>query len=639
MKKIRREWRKGICIILFLTVGFTSLCWKGEAAAGTVFEEREQISADAAIRDKDRESGESEEKEEAEEKEEEKGTESKEERKSQESGDAIESGDAKESGDAIESGDAKESGDAEEEKPEETEKKEPEKEKEDKTEDKIEEKEEEKEEKEPDLTEPKLEITFDQEEGENGRYFRGERSALISIEEENLKEAGVLLSGKEMQNLLWTKEGKSWQTRLTFSEEGDYILALYAEDQAGNRAYQEAETFTIDRTEPRIIISGIENESANQGRVSPLIEIRDEHLDRKEVELHLKGANRGEIPLGEGSYSEADGLWSLQLEDIPHEKGYDDLYTLEVRSKDLAGNETEERMRFSVNRYGSVYSIEGNPQEWMNRYNKEVPEVIVHEYNVDQLKAGESRILLTENGLVSEAEEGKDYQLSQATGEDGWKEYTYTMEKEAFAADGMYHLAFYSQDQAGNRNQSVKQLEISFGLDREAPEIFALNLQEKGRYETEGEDLEAAFSISDNVGLEKVEFFLDGKKKKAKEEKEIWSMKVPVGEKTHEIRVLAEDQAGNQTEYELKELMVEEKSEKASLGQILKGIFGGKKEEGNEKNESGEKGSTEEGSIGLLQKTGMRVLFCLLLLFILILAGRSVQSFRKRKEVEERKGK
>lgn len=620
MKKIRREWRKGICIILLLTVGITSLCWKGEAAAGTVYTEGEQVSADASIREKDRES-EKKEKEEAEEKE----TESEEERKPQESGDA------KESGDAIESGDA------EEEKSEE-EKKEPEEEKEEKTEDKIEEKEEKKEEKEPDLTEPKLEITFDQEEGENGRYFRGERSALISIEEENLKEAGVLLSGKEMQNLLWMKEGKNWQTRLTFSEEGDYTLALYAEDQAGNRAYQEAETFTIDRTEPRISISGIENESANQGRVSPLIEIRDEHLDRREVQLHLKGANRGEIPLGEGSYSEADGIWSLQLEDIPHEKGYDDLYTLEVRSKDLAGNETEERIRFSVNRYGSVYSIEGNPQEWMNRYNKEVPELIIHEYNVDQLKAGESRILLTENGLVSEAEEGKDYQLSQATGEDGWKEYTYTMEKEAFAADGMYHLAFYSQDQAGNRNQSVKQLEIRFGLDREAPEILALNLQEKGSYETAGEDYEAAFSISDNIGLEKVEFFLDGKKKKAKEEKEIWSMKVPAGEKAHEIRVLAEDQAGNQTEYELKEIMVEEKSEKDSLGQILKGIFGEKQEGGDRKNERGEKESTEEGSIGLLQKTGMRGLFCLLLLFILILAGRSVQSFQKRKEVEERKG-
>lgn len=581
---MKNKWKKKISLFLLLSAGLLGL--RDVYAAGNAADGILLLSADARQQESETEAGREEKEEQTEGKEAEKEEETESggpKKEETESGDSQRS-DPAESGDAKieESGNAEEKpGEGEEEKKEETEKeKEEEKGEEKEKEEKPEEKETEKENKKPERIEPQLEIHFDGPEAEKEGYYRQQRRARISLKGEQLalEELHVLLSGREVEDLLWTREGEQWQTSLVFSEDGDYLLELYLQDQAGNKSCLLSESFVIDSLCPRIDISGVEDKSANRGEVCPVIEIQDAHIDVKESSITLTGANQGLLSLGQTVSEEGDSV-RIALSDIPQEKSYDDLYTLRICGRDLAGNQTEKEISFSVNRYGSVYTIEGNPQEWMNRYNQEVPEIIVHEYNVDWLNEGERELVLTENGLVCEAEEGKDYQLSSFGTEGSRKEYIYSLAKECFAQDGSYRLAFYSQDRAGNINQSAKQLEIGFGIDREKPKISAINLEEKGSYETEGESYEGAFSVSDNIGLEEVSFLLDGSPVEAKEEKGVWSLALPTGEKAHKVQVIAKDQAGNWAEYRLEGLRVLKEEKKGGLKGLLEQIFGGEKQE------------------------------------------------------------
>lgn len=579
---MKNKWKKKISLFLLLSAGLLGL--RDVYAAGNAADGLLLLSADAGQQESETEAGREEKEEQTEGKEAEKEEETESggpKKEETESGDSQRS-DPAESGDAKieESGDAEEKpGEGEEEKKEETEKEE-EKGEEKEKEEKPEEKETEKENKKPERIEPQLEIHFDGPEAEKEGYYRQQRRARISLKGEQLalEELHVLLSGREVEDLLWTREGEQWQTSLVFSEDGDYLLELYLQDQAGNKSCLLSESFVIDSLCPRIDISGVEDKSANRGEICPVIEIQDAHIDVKESSITLTGANQGLLSLGQTVSEEGDSV-RIALSDIPQEKSYDDLYTLRICGRDLAGNQTEKEISFSVNRYGSVYTIEGNPQEWMNRYNQEVPEIIVHEYNVDWLNEGERELVLTENGLVCEAEEGKDYQLSSFGTEGSRKEYIYSLAKECFAQDGSYRLAFYSQDRAGNINQSAKQLEIGFGIDREKPKISAINLEEKGSYETEGESYEGAFSVSDNIGLEEVSFLLDGSPVEAKEEKGVWSLALPTGEKAHKVQVIAKDQAGNWAEYRLEGLRVLKEEKKGGLKGLLEQIFGGEKQE------------------------------------------------------------
>ena len=623
---MKSKWRKKISLLLLLLAGIFGMreLWAvGNATAGIL-----QLSADA-----ERAEGKGEKAEDQKEGQ----TESEDSQKTEqtESGDSqkteqMESGDSEkaeetESGDAQgkdseESGDAKkeESGDAEE-KPKEEEKKEPEKEEVKK--EKEEEKEPEEKEKKQDTTAPVLEIQFDGPEAEKDGYYRQQRTARISLKEEeiSLDKVHVLVSGKEAEELLWMQEGELWQTSLVFAEDGDYVLEIYAEDKAGNKAYLSSERFVIDSLCPTIHISGIEDDSANRGRICPVIQIQDINLDTKESSIHLTGANQGEVSLAQ-TVSEKEGEVRIALSDIPQEKSYDDLYTLQVCGRDLAGNQAEETIRFSVNRYGSVYTIEGNPSEWMNRYNQEVPEIIVHEYNVDWLKEGERTLVLTENGLASEAEEGRDYQVSFSGREGSQKEYIYSIAKENFDQDGTYSLAFYSKDRAGNINQSTKQLEISFGLDRESPKIRAINLEEKGSYETEGESYEGAFSISDNIALEEVIFLLDGSPVETREEKGIWSLALPAGDKAHKVQVTAIDQAGNRTEYCLEELKIQKEEKEGGVKGLLEQLFGKESQEEGQKGESGDSsgGSHKAKEVPWVLGVGSGIGLLLILLLLIL---------------------
>ena len=75
--------------------------------------------------------------------------------------------------------------------------------------------------------------------------------------------------------------------------------------------------------------------------------------------------------------------------------------------------------------------------------------------------------------------------VNESGGGGSWSQYTYTVKKELFAGDGKYTVALYSEDRAGNVNENIdeaKKAEISFGIDKTAPVIVPIDLENGEQY-------------------------------------------------------------------------------------------------------------------------------------------------------------
>ena len=103
------------------------------------------------------------------------------------------------------------------------------------------------------------------------------------------------------------------------------------------------------------------------------------------VEITLTGANNGDESV-DGIRSSIPNGQSIKLEDFAHEKEVDDLYTMTAVVTDRAGNDTEQSVMFSVNRFGSVYVMSTDTQELLDKvYTNEEQDLVVTEINVDSL--------------------------------------------------------------------------------------------------------------------------------------------------------------------------------------------------------------------------------------------------------------
>ena len=107
-----------------------------------------------------------------------------------------------------------------------------------------------------------------------------------------------------------------------------------------------------------------------------------------------------------------------------------------------------------------------------------------------------------------------------------------------------------SKDKAGNHSSiEQKGVKAGFILDRTAPKIRIINLEDQQYYHGENHNFQAA--VSDNTELLKVQYYLDGKLEEEFSEKEIEEMEglielqMKASDEYQAIRIIAEDRAGN----------------------------------------------------------------------------------------------
>lgn len=386
-----------------------------------------------------------------------------------------------------------------------------------------------------DTTAPKLNVSWNTEAAQNGKYYNAARTATITVEEHNFDpnlfkiEAPVSAgNGDEATPAQiggWTSNGDTHTATVTFPGQGVYTLSVSGEDLASNKSesYTSPE-FVIDTIKPKIDIQNVVNRTAYAGEVAPTAAVHDTNLaDGTSIEV-----SKISYPLSKDDPNPYAGAAintsatdkSVSYLNPAKTKGNDGVYTLTVQAVDLAGNTESEAVTWSVNRFGSTYVISDNTGKMLDQYLKsaKTTDVKVTEINPSGLDDNKTSVELTRDTKNTTLKSGDNY-TTDADTTSGWSEYNYTVSKSNYDKDGAYRVLFHSEDAAGNSSENTMEgknakksgaaAEINFAVDDTAPIASFVDLASNGKYEESSH--KAKVSFEDNLKLSKAQIKVNGK--------------------------------------------------------------------------------------------------------------------------------
>lgn len=433
------------------------------------------------------------------------------------------------------------------------------------------------------LSRPQATLSFDNNDVRTGKYFNKARTATIFLHDRypDLDASRATISiishdGKisnRTVSLKWEAvdgqgptdpHNQSWKAQIPFDHDGDYRLEVSLFDLAGNqvRAGDESD-FVIDTTSPEIKLDQVKDKTAYAGDLAPSISYADQYADMSKATFILTGARRGLVKTIEGvKEKETDEDKLVSLPDFSHQAQTDDVYTLEARLTDFAGNTTTKDVTFSVNRFGSTYMLMSGTKIIRGRYLREAPTVSLAEINVSGLKPGTQSVSILHDTSVQTL---SAHDLTTTTSPDaGWSRTTYQIDRSHFTDNGYYRVVVRSVDQAGNvsTNTMDKKDEdrraaatVQFAVDTVDPYAVATNISGDSVYQ--GSSKQVYLTGSDNVRLKEIQVDVNGKayarfSADALSKGEDASFTLPASDQAYTIVVRSADQAGNvsSTRYE-----------------------------------------------------------------------------------------
>ena len=367
-----------------------------------------------------------------------------------------------------------------------------------------------------DKTKPVIQVSYDNNSALNNNYYKEARTATITITEHNFNPGEVTVTTTAQLDGAsasapgvsgWSGSGDTHVATVSYSADADYTFTISATDLASNVSDPYAtESFTVDQTKPTVEITNIEDRSANNGEVAPVITLNDINFDSGKTVVHLTGANKGEVDTT-GMYTSTASNKGQTLTFYNFKENMDDIYTLTAETTDKAGNQYSTSKSFSVNRDGSTYLYDDYTEELIkNGYTNDPKNLVVSEINVDTLTFRE--LTVSENGTQKTLEQNKDFEVSESGSDVSWKEYKYTINASNFENEGDYNVSIYSEDRATNVTTNIaKSKDILFAVDKTSPVISLANIEDGGRYKVESQKFTA--NVDDNMALDKVEYYVD----------------------------------------------------------------------------------------------------------------------------------
>lgn len=367
-----------------------------------------------------------------------------------------------------------------------------------------------------DKTAPLVTVTYDNNDVRNGRYYKADRTATITVEDVNFdgthnieikadakdKAPGVIFNGKT--------------STLPFDKDGIYQIGGTVTDMAGNvsRPIEDPE-FVLDKTLPKLMIEGVKNLSANRKPIGIILTMLDTNVNEACIQVAIKGTNNGNMEIGGKPEMLNNGVkYTVDVIDK------DDYYTLVFTGTDLAGNEVVQKISFSENQHGTVFVFE--QKEIEGKYTNKTFNPSFKLYNVDEVTI----LSVTLNG----------------------REVSYTYEEDRLVlrdklkSDGKYVITIDTEDAAGNINSMEP---VEFYIDRTKPVLTVTGIDKKQKYYFEEFDLRL---IHDNPLDEFEKIVLDGKTL-GKDEYILGkdgSVTIHIDEYgEHELSVVVQDAAGN----------------------------------------------------------------------------------------------
>lgn len=427
-----------------------------------------------------------------------------------------------------------------------------------------------------DKTPPTISISYDNNSAINGNYYKADRTATIVVTEHNFDDKYVdikLKATNDGKNVDlpkvsgWSSNGDRHTATISYNKDALYTFDIAVKDKVGNASANFPEqTFYVDKTAPTLKITGVADRTANRGDIIPVVSYSDTNYDDSQVKITLTGAIRKNVAL-DGSYADQHNGKVFTFNNFAKKESVDDIYTLTAKLTDKAGNSTKKTIMFSANRFGSTYGFGTATEKLNGTYVQEAGDVVMTETNANELK--DIKVTLFKNNDTITLKEGDDYSIDVKGGKGQWYEYTYTVFAKNFVDDGVYRLAFHSEDAAGNIAENTldtKDKEISFGVDKTKPNVVITNLEKGRTYPFE--NLTVSMSANDNLLLKSIDIYLDDYDKAYKTwtEKEITDIIAKKGDFTfdvsgdstraHKVKVVCIDAAGNKNVGEVTDFYV-----------------------------------------------------------------------------------
>ena len=436
-----------------------------------------------------------------------------------------------------------------------------------------------------DTTKPVISVKYSGQAPVENSFYNEKVTATITIKEQYFNAENVQIRTSATKK---TTEKEKGETKISkffsngdehtatvqYDTDGRYGLDIFYIDEAENEADRFcSESFVIDLTTPEIVITNITDKSANKGDVKPVITCTDTNYNANLLNVSLTGSNNGRIDLEKAGYTISNIKNGQQIGlDFPKTEEMDDMYTLTVAMQDKAGNEKKTSIEFSVNRYGSVYTLGEETKTWLKKgecvYLKEEKPVIIIETNVNEtvnhnvsysLSGMDSSVTeIQEIGECTEEEKEKGlyYMISEMDSENGWNQRRYEINSSNFEKEGMYTIHVDSEDKAGNVMSNVSnrhsdgKLEMVFAIDKTAPSVVVSGAENGDIYNAVEHTL--FLDAQDNLALDQVAVYVDEKEYGSYTTEDIENFDnglIPITIKEavsmQTIRVVATDKAGN----------------------------------------------------------------------------------------------
>lgn len=417
-----------------------------------------------------------------------------------------------------------------------------------------------------DKTIPTVVVSYDNSSALNENYYKADRTATITIVEHNFDSSRVNVVGTATDNgtalsfpatSTWTSNGDTHTATINYSSDAKYTFDIEFLDMAGNSISDYTpEEFYVDKTAPTLEISGVEDKSANNNTVAPVVTYSDTNFNKDSVNIELSGVNNGKVNYA-GSVEDVTNGQKFTYADFEKVQNVDDIYTLTATLTDMAGNETTKTIVFSANRFGSVYTFDSFLKSIEGKYTNTEQDVVFTETNVDTLDRESIKLKLVKNGTPSDLKEGNDYTITTSGGNGQWSQYKYIVNKALFADDGNYRLTIYSMDAAGNVNENIdesKKAEISFGIDKTNPVIVPIDFESGKQYPVEVKNVKA--EVKDNLVLESVKIYLNGEEVEYKVDGESYTFDIPEANEKQNVEFVAVDAAGNEYKLQVDDFLV-----------------------------------------------------------------------------------
>ena len=319
-----------------------------------------------------------------------------------------------------------------------------------------------------DITAPRIEITYDRNDGAKGRYYNTSRTATVRVYERNFDPADFDLSirsalGHNANIGSWRLAGNMGESdnavstlTVVFDAEDDYTVTASMQDMAGNRtALGRTDSFTIDKTRPELSVTydnnSVKNEKYYNKARTATITVTDRNFDKEafteKVTAELDGAVI-EAPKMSGWTDSGDRHTAT----IVFNK--DGSFTLTASAADLAGNTSTkyDSGSFVIDMTAPEVKIEGI--EDLHAYNGAIhPVVSFSDINAGNFPAkvtlrGGHHKETAMKGKLTEAVHGGSIALEDI--------------KDSRTEDDVYTMKAVFADLAGN--ETVK--EITFSVNR-----------------------------------------------------------------------------------------------------------------------------------------------------------------------------